>query len=753
MEIGVPKFGMPIFCTKVRYGKENAMSTISKEEIVHYKYEEIEKVVHEADVIRNLNGTEYLVKEILSPNNLLLMNTKTNVFNVAINTKFFAKYPEGETIESPNSEYGLEWGHGMYLTDGLSEEDLEQVRKEYGDGAKRESTILCEGAMKQPKKRNISTVLFTSGMSDDKFVFETSANASEIEKWAYQYANGLENGENQFLETLKNEHYVKLLYDSEVDVSEVFEDLEEEGFGLIYDLDKFSENMWREVVEFRAKTGDLYNKVDELEYFEVEENLLEALKEKAISEDWGVSFKTAVMSGSRARGYESEEHISDMDFVVEYEGDRKEDDVFNLIKETFFETYGSTDIRLDINPIRDEETGTLAEYLPKAERYMGAKALAIDIDKAMWDLDPYGYRDAVDEISNDAEDLVEDITNHILEGKINSYIDEFADNLKGTNDIEEQELYRNIIKRLESFKKKTRLFVDMDGTLAEFKVVDTLEKLYEKGYFLNLQPNENVVSAIEVIQKDYPEVEVYIMSSVLSDSKYALTEKNEWLDKYLPSIDAEHRIFPPCGENKVDYIPDGVRESDCLLDDYTQNLTLWQPPAKGIKLLNGINHSKGTWQDNRIDYSKYGYVIAENIVSIMYGNSVQDIAPQEKVEEAEQTIQLSKEFNGIKEQQQTLIKQISKINRAIDNFSSKVYSQSEKDMRIEEILKINSMYSYNAVQVELSNRAYSDSAALNQNEKFNGYTNDELLEALKILNEEYFTDYNMELQKKQNAPK
>lgn len=37
---------------------------------------------------------------------------------------------------------------------------------------------------------------------------------------------------------------------------------------------------------------------------------------------------------------------------------------------------------------------------------------------------------------------------------------------------------------------KQRLFVDMDGTLAEFKPVDTLEVLYEKDYFLNLKPNE-----------------------------------------------------------------------------------------------------------------------------------------------------------------------------------------------------------------------------------------------------------------------
>ena len=49
--------------------------------------------------------------------------------------------------------------------------------------------------------------------------------------------------------------------------------------------------------------------------------------------------------------------------------------------------------------------------------------------------------------------------------------------------------------------EEPRLFIDMDGTLAKFQTVDTLEKLYEKGYFYNLPPNENVVEAIRNIIK------------------------------------------------------------------------------------------------------------------------------------------------------------------------------------------------------------------------------------------------------------
>ena len=174
---------------------------------------------------------------------------------------------------------------------------------------------------------------------------------------------------------------------------------------------------------------------------------------------------------------------------------------------------------------------------------------------------------------------------------------------------------------------KPRLFVDMDGTLAVFQQINTLEKLYEKGYFSELEPQENVMDAVRHIVREHPEVEVFILSSVLSDSKYALEEKNEWLDRYLPEIDREHRIFPPCGENKLDYVPDGIRSTDYLLDDYTNNLTLWEPPAKGIKLLNGINHTNETWKGNMLRYDKEPEWLADDIVKVVQGMEIRDERP------------------------------------------------------------------------------------------------------------------------------
>ena len=167
---------------------------------------------------------------------------------------------------------------------------------------------------------------------------------------------------------------------------------------------------------------------------------------------------------------------------------------------------------------------------------------------------------------------------------------------------------------------RQRLFVDMDGTLAEFKAVDTLETLYEKDYFLNLKPNENVLGAIKQLIADN-NIDVYILSAYLSDSRYALDEKNAWLDKYLPELQQEKRLFVPCGTDKSVVVPGHIRPNDYLLDDYTKNLSEWEPPARGIKLINGINHTNGTWQGDKIQFTHAPEELSRMISDVMKGRA------------------------------------------------------------------------------------------------------------------------------------
>lgn len=186
--------------------------------------------------------------------------------------------------------------------------------------------------------------------------------------------------------------------------------------------------------------------------------------------------------------------------------------------------------------------------------------------------------------------------------------------LKITETYSDMLFYENLNNRETDGAANKRLFVDMDGTLAEFNPTKKLEDLYEEGYFKNLKPYQTVVDAIKHIILNYPDIEVYVLSAYLSDSEYALKEKKEWLNKHLPEIDVEHQLFCVCGTDKGAVVPGGIQHSDRLLDDYTHNLMLWCPPGVGLKLLNGINDTHKTWKGARINKEQAAKELANEII-------------------------------------------------------------------------------------------------------------------------------------------
>ena len=195
------------------------------------------------------------------------------------------------------------------------------------------------------------------------------------------------------------------------------------------------------------------------------------------------------------------------------------------------------------------------------------------------------------------------------------------------------ETLQSKLENLTEFEKRQsakRLFIDMDGTLAEFHPVDTMETLYEQGYFAQLAPHENVVNGIKTFMNENPDAEVFILSSVLTDSPYAQAEKSEWLDRYLPEIGMENRIFVPCGSAKNEFVPGGVRENDVLLDDYSKNLHEW--PGQALKLMNGINGTKGSFQGKKISAEMSVAEFAARLASFCEGKESSLQAETEKAD-------------------------------------------------------------------------------------------------------------------------
>lgn len=147
-----------------------------------------------------------------------------------------------------------------------------------------------------------------------------------------------------------------------------------------------------------------------------------------------------------------------------------------------------------------------------------------------------------------------------------------------------------------------RVYLDLDGTLAEWKSVATMLELRQKDYYFQLRPTKLVPFANRLAKRR--DVETITLSQYLPNT-YALEDKNRWCDTYVPSIDKEHRIFVPYGTGKPEYIQEVLScplcKDDILIDDYSKNLKEWAAAGgTAIKWLNGINGINGTFHGLRI---------------------------------------------------------------------------------------------------------------------------------------------------------
>lgn len=153
------------------------------------------------------------------------------------------------------------------------------------------------------------------------------------------------------------------------------------------------------------------------------------------------------------------------------------------------------------------------------------------------------------------------------------------------------------------------IFFDLDNTLAKFSEnreherFIVAEKMWEKGFFRNLQPFPNIRFVIEELQKDH---EVYILSACI-DSPHVHKEKIEWVHEYLPSIADSEIILIPCNQSKADHAKKFLGESHLnprhwLVDDYELNLDDWA--SNGGSTVKRIRHAK--------DFTRsYEYCIAD----------------------------------------------------------------------------------------------------------------------------------------------
>lgn len=131
------------------------------------------------------------------------------------------------------------------------------------------------------------------------------------------------------------------------------------------------------VSDFRTKTNEMFHDIEGQTPEDVEQTAYAYIKSKIDEYEIDVDIVDVIVSGSRCRGLESEG--SDLDIVVEYKGKEREDDLFNALNEDGLKIGG---VKVDINPITEESTGTLATYLPGVESYLAEKREAMQKESA-----------------------------------------------------------------------------------------------------------------------------------------------------------------------------------------------------------------------------------------------------------------------------------------------------------------------------------------------------------------------------------
>ena len=125
------------------------------------------------------------------------------------------------------------------------------------------------------------------------------------------------------------------------------------------------------VVElFRKETDALFYKSDGYSARELEQIVREHIEFVVEEYNLDVLVKEVVLSGSRCRGIEHEG--SDLDFVVSFSGQEREDVFFDILNEIGFEIDG---VKVDINPVSEGKSGTLDEYLSEVARYLEVRRL------------------------------------------------------------------------------------------------------------------------------------------------------------------------------------------------------------------------------------------------------------------------------------------------------------------------------------------------------------------------------------------
>lgn len=182
---------------------------------------------------------------------------------------------------------------------------------------------------------------------------------------------------DQAFREIGGQFYENITASKEEVFSQIFQ---EEGIGEL-PCEPFSyEELKKSVIEGEKKrfyegeltpTSQIGNREEKLLRGESRQNIEEAILCYAQAELEEAGYEEITLLAARVYGSRTRETLyredSDLDVALSYTGDIREDAFFNLLQENGMRIAG---LKIDINPISLEKTGTLQEYIKRAEQYL-----------------------------------------------------------------------------------------------------------------------------------------------------------------------------------------------------------------------------------------------------------------------------------------------------------------------------------------------------------------------------------------------
>lgn len=270
------------------------------------------------------------------------------------------------------------------------------------------------------------------------------------------------------------------------------------------------------------------------------------IEEKLLENNFDdINIKDMAIIGSRGRGNANTN--SDLDIVVEYDGNISEDSLFNILNEN---PMYIDDIQVDINPITASKTGTLSEYLERSNTYdqevlsnnkyslSGEQQKVQGLESALTKLDVTIAQ------SNDVANVELDEFNRKAkdwyEGELESWEEVLQEN------PDSRTLYNNFINEFDNGNDLTpdniRDYVKSNGGVG-IEPFDGFNELVNNiNEFSNdtnpSQISDALINSVDTLLKEFPSESISVDKSDQSNSVYVTVNYND--ESYTFRISDHH---------------------------------------------------------------------------------------------------------------------------------------------------------------------------------------------------------------------